>query len=73
MTNEELLYYENSKRFAMTILIIIVENFSEKDRLENQKILNEVKQINEEKSYISKIIIADIDGIEEELKQVKRI
>ena len=68
-----LLYYENSKRYAKTVLIIIVENFSEKDRLENQKILNEINEINKRNSYISQIIITDIIGIEEELKKVRNM
>jgi len=73
MMKQAVLYYENSERFAKAVLIIIVENFSEKDRLENQKILNEVKQINEKNSDISKIIITNIDGIKEELNKIIQI
>lgn len=70
---EKLHYYENSKRYAKIVLIIIVENFTEKDRLENQKILNEINEINKRNSYTSQILITDIIGIEGELKKIRNI
>ena len=70
MLDKEMLYYKNSKRFAKTILIIIVENFSEKDRLENNKTLDD---IDEKIIYTDKIIITDLDNIENELSQIRKI
>ena len=69
MMKEELLYYKNSKRFAKTVLIIIVENFSEKEQLENKKILDEIREKN---NYITLIIVTDIKGIEGELKSIRK-
>lgn len=69
MVKEEILYYENSKRFAKTVLIIVVDNFTEKDRLENIRLLEEIKRT----QYMAKIIIGDIDEIEKELKKIQNI
>ena len=61
MLEKELLYYNNSKRNVKTILIIIVENFSEKDQLENKKLLDEIKKKN---NNMTQIIVTDINGID---------
>lgn len=67
MLREKMCYYESSKRLAKNILIIVVENISKKANIENKKNLDEMN------SNISKIIITDIGGIEEELKNIKNI
>ena len=69
MIEKELLYYDNSKRSAKTILIIIVDNFSEKDQLENKKVLDEIRKKN---SYMTQIIVTDINGIEVELRKIAK-
>lgn len=66
------LYYKDSKRFARAILIIIVENFTEKDEIENQKILNEINTFNKENNYRSQIIVSNVDEIEEKLSKIKK-
>lgn len=69
MLEKELLYYNNSKRNVKTILIIIVENFSEKDQLENKKLLDEIKKKN---NNMTQIIVTDINGIEIELGKITK-
>lgn len=69
MIEKELLYYDNSKRSAKTILIIIVDNFSEKEQLENKKVLDEIRKKN---SYMTQIIVTDINGIEVELRKIAK-
>lgn len=70
MLEKEMLYYENSKRYARTVLIIVVDNFDDKDKLENKKLLDE---INERNRYLSKIIVTGIKGIDDELRKIKNI
>lgn len=67
---KEMLYYENSKRYARTVLIIVVDNFDDKDKLENKKLLDE---INERNRYLSKIVVTGIKGIDDELRKIKNI
>ncbi len=70
MLEKEMLYYENSKRYARTVLIIVVDNFDDKDKLENKKLLDE---INERNRYLSKIVVTGIKGIDDELRKIKNI
>ena len=70
MLEKEMIYCENSNRYAKTVLIIMIENFSEKDRLENKKILDE---ISDKSSYMSQIIVADLNTIEKELKRIRKM
>ena len=70
MLEKEILYYENIKRYARTVLIIVVDNFDDKDKLENKKLLDE---INERNRYLSKIVVTGIKGIDDELRKIKNI
>lgn len=70
MLEKEMLYYENSKRYARTVLIIVVDNFDDKDKLENKKLLDE---INERNRYLSKIVVTGIKGIDDDLRKIKNI
>ena len=62
-----ILYNGNTGRYATSILLIILDSYSEKDKLENQKILNIIDKINEKDNCLIKIILTDIDKLEKEL------
>ena len=47
--------------------MIILDSYNEKDKLENQKILNIIDKINEKDNCLIKIILTDIDKLEKEL------
>lgn len=68
MLEKEMLYYENSKRYARTVLIIVVDSFNDKDKFENKKLLDD---INERNRYLSQIVVTDIKGIEDELIKIR--
>lgn len=62
----EYTYMKNTERNAELILIIIVDQMTEEQRVESKKYI-------EQKMGLSKVIISDIDNIEEDLKKIKRI
>ena len=62
-----ILYNGNTGRYATSILLIILDSYNEKDKLENQKILNIIDKINEKDNCLIKIILTDIDKLEKEL------
>ncbi len=69
MIKQKLCYYNNTNRYAKTVLVIIVKNFNEKVKLENKKMLDE---INKQSTYIDRIIISGIEEIDKELKKIDK-
>lgn len=69
MAEQKVCYYNNTNRFVHSVLIIIVKEFSDKDILENKKILNEITK---ENMYVDKTIITNIEEIDKELKKIDK-
>lgn len=68
LENKESVYLDNTDRVVKTVLIFVLEKYTEKDKLENNKLLKEVHALC---SNDKRIIFTDINKIEYELISVR--
>lgn len=71
LKNAKLSYYENTDRYAKTVLIIVINNFSEKNKFEYSKKIQSLKELYVGLNSNSHIIISGTDGMKEELEKIK--
>ena len=67
MLKKEKKYWQNTRRYVIPVTIIIVDELTDKFLLENNVILEKIKDENEEEGNI---IVTDMQHIEGELEKI---